>query len=244
MRFEQTRLKFLRAFGTMLFPHYKFDWPQIGWWQDPDFASYLAAFGEVKSFNAGRRWTLYQLARLVADVAGDTAECGVYEGSSSFLICQATGGNGRTHHAFDSFEGLSSPVAADGNHWQKGHLSTPMERAQRNLRHFPHVDWHKGWIPDRFADIASRRFALVHIDVDLFEPTRDSMEFFYPRMNTGGIIVCDDYACTTCPGATKAADDYLRDKPEKMVSLPCGGGFLIKGTPTKPAESISADLFE
>jgi O-methyltransferase len=96
------------------------------------------------------------------------------------------------------------------------------------------VSWHKGWIPERFVDVESRRFALVHIDVDLYDPTKDSMEFVYPRVNPGGIILCDDYACTTCPGATRAVDDYLADKPGKMVLLSCGGGFLIKGILTAP----------
>ena len=38
------------------------------------------------------------------------------------------------------------------------------------------------------------------------------------------VLLCDDYACTTCPGATEAIDRFLGDKPEKMVSLDAGGG--------------------
>ena len=86
--------------------------------------------------------------------------------------------------------------------------------------------------PDRFNEVADRRFSFLHIDVDLYEPTRDSIAFFYPRMNVGGVIICDDYGFATCPGATKAIDEYLRDKPEKMMTLSDGGGFLIKGIPT------------
>ncbi|HET7873620.1 MAG TPA: TylF/MycF/NovP-related O-methyltransferase [Terriglobales bacterium] len=229
------RLKLLQAVGRLIMPGYKFQYPQMCWWEDQKFESYLAAFNEQGEFNAGRRFTLYQLARLIAAVPGDTAECGVYEGFSSFLICLATSNGQRTHFAFDSFEGLSRPGEADGSHWKAGDLSTPMERAMRNLSRFPNVSWQKGWIPERFAEAESRDFALVHIDVDLYGPTRDSLEFFYPRLNPGGIILCDDYACTTCPGATKAFDEYLIDKMEKMIQLPCGGGFLIKGTQTGAA---------
>ena len=238
------RLKLLQTIGQLIVPGYKFQYPQMAWWEDQEFASYLAAFNEQNGFNSGRRFTLYQLARLTAAVPGDTAECGVYEGFSSFLICLATSNGQRMHFAFDSFEGLSRPDGVDGPHWKAGDLSTPMERAMHNLQQFPNVSWHKGWIPERFVEVEDRRFALVHIDVDLHEPTRQSMDFFYPRMNPGGIILCDDYACTTCPGTTKALDEYLIDKPEKMIMLPCGGGFMIKGTETAATRSHSQPFSE
>ena len=72
----------------------------------------------------------------------------------------------------------------------------------------------------------------MHIDVNLYQPTLDSLAFFYPRMQHGGIVVCDDYGFSTCPGATRAVQEFLADAPEKMVALPVGGGFFIKGCPT------------
>jgi hypothetical protein len=51
-------------------------------------------------------------------------------------------------------------------------------------------------------------------------------------MSPGGIILCDDYGFTSCPGATKSIDEFLNDKPEKMISLADGGGFMIKGVQT------------
>lgn len=48
--------------------------------------------------------------------------------------------------------------------------------------------------------------------VDLYEPTKDSIEFFYDKLNVGGIFLCDDYGFTSCPGATKAIDEFLVDK--------------------------------
>jgi len=37
-----------------------------------------------------------------------------------------------------------------------------------------------------------KTFLFVHVDVDLYEPTRDSIAFFYPRMNLGAVSLCDD----------------------------------------------------
>jgi hypothetical protein len=178
---------------------------------------------------------VHELIRLVDGVPGDTAECGVFKGAGSYLICAANAvSSGRDHHVFDSFAGLSEPADVDGSHWTAGNLAFGLAGVQDNLREFERVQYHAGWIPDRFGEVADRSFAFVHIDVDLAEPTGHSIEFFYPRMSSGGIILCDDYGFTTCPGATAAIDGFLADKPEKMVRLSGGGGFLIRGCRTGP----------
>lgn len=234
---REGRFTLLRWLGRWLAPGYRFHWQAMAWWQDQGFNEYLKRFHEFGGMNTDRRWISYQLTRLAANIPGDTAECGVYEGATSFLICRSLqgGSNGpRTHFLFDSFEGLSAPSVQDGTHWKRGDLAVGLEAAKANLQAVGNLSWHPGWIPDRFEEAKERKFSFVHIDVDLYQPTRDSIAFFYPRMNDGGIIVCDDYGFTTCPGATLAMDEFLADKPEKVVSLPCGGGFLVKGCRTAP----------
>jgi O-methyltransferase len=229
------RFEALRQAGKRLVPEYRFTWPQMAWWHDREFNAYLEWFGEREGLNDDRRWMLGQVMRLVAAVPGDTAECGAYRGAGSFLICRinaAQSGGERRHFVFDSFEGLSAPTALDGAHWSRGDLACAAAEVRRALAEFPAVSLHPGWIPERFADVADRRFAFVHIDVDLYEPTRDSLAFFYPRMSEGGVVLCDDYGFTSCPGATRAVDEFLADRPEKMIALSCGGGFLIKGVST------------
>jgi len=231
-RDELLRFTLLRRIGKSLIPRYRFNWPQIAWWDDESFNEYLRRFGEERSPNIEHRWMLYQLMRLVKNVPGDTAECGVYKGASSWLISKANqteGGHERTHFMFDSFEGLSNPDDQDGAHWSGGDLTCGIEAVNANMAGLEHYSLHKGWIPERFADVQDRNFSFVHIDVDLYQPTLDSFAFFYTRLNPGGIIVCDDYGFTTCPGATGAIDTFLADKPEKMIQMSCGGGFMIKG---------------
>jgi hypothetical protein len=224
----------LEKIGKLLCSEYRFKSPQIDWWYNQSFDNYLRLFGALKGLNADRRWMLYQLLRLIEDIPGDTAECGVYQGETSYLICKANWYNKkyrRWHYMFDSFEGISEPHTFDGAYWIKGDLSAEGDSvAKRKLSEFNNIKFFKGWIPDRFHEIENKRFAFAHIDVDLYEPTRDSIAFFYPRVEKGGIIICDDYGFKTCPGATKAINDFLVDKPEKMISLSCGGGFLIKNS--------------
>ena len=79
------------------------------------------------------------------------------------------------------------------------------------------------------SDNPHLKISLLHIDVDLYEPTFQSLEFFYPRLVNGGVIVCDDYNYNEFDGAKKAWDTYFADK-EYFINHknPMGGSFLIK----------------
>ena len=77
--------------------------------------------------------------------------------------------------------------------------------------------------------MADRQFILVHMDVDLYEPYRDSIEFFFPRLVEGGAMVFDDYGLTQFPGAKLAIDEAMDImKPSLFYKIPTGGAFLIK----------------
>lgn len=161
--------------------------PELGrlWMHDAEFRCIYDRFQADNLRRMDRVWMLDQFARLVPDLAGDTAECGVWTGLGSYVICRRSLGTGKVHHGFDSFAGLSVPAPIDGQHWTPGALAAPLELAQANLAEFDFVRLHKGWIPETFGEIEGP-FALVHLDLDLYEPTRDSLEFFYPKMSQIG----------------------------------------------------------
>ncbi len=234
MILENIRFKLLLRLGAWLYPDYRFKWPHLVWVEDHEFNSYLARFGEQSGLNAERRWMVKELLRLTHEVPGDTAECGAYEGAGSYLICKANADakHRRHHHIFDSFEGLSAPGNRDGSYWSPGDMARGEALVRKNMAEFNEFTLYKGWIPDRFAEVADKRFSFVHVDVDLYEPTLESIRFFYERLNPGGILVCDDYGFTTCPGATAAVHEFLDDKPEAMIALTGAAGYFVKGVPT------------
>jgi Macrocin-O-methyltransferase (TylF). len=53
------------------------------------------------------------------------------------------------------------------------------------------------------------------LDVDLYQSTLDCLEFFYPRLNPGGIIVTHDYSWAA--GVDRAFSEFFMDKPEKPI---------------------------
>lgn len=227
------RFAILTRLGAIIAPYYRFKLPEMEWWNDQAFNSWIKKFNPHGSIHVDRQWMLYQLLRLTQNLEGDTAECGVLGGCSSYLICTANrsfGGN-RWHYGFDSFAGLSTPSEPDKNFWKKGDLDCPRNNAESALSEFDNVTLFQGWIPERFSEVEHKKFAFVHIDVDLYKPTLESIKFFYSRLLNGGVLVCDDYGMKNCPGATKAIDEFLEDKCEKMIACCGGGGFFIKNTP-------------
>jgi O-methyltransferase len=206
------------------------------WFSDEAFLAVWRRFPEATRAVPDRRFVLLSAAESVRNLPGDTVECGAYRGAGSFLILASqTQIPGKMHHVFDSFEGLSEPDARDdpSKHrtaflWNKHDLAVGEDVVGRNLSEFDRFRLYRGWIPSRFAEVAERRFCFVHIDVDLYQPTYDSLEFFYPRMVPGGIIVCDDYGFSTCPGANSAFGDFLTGKPEAVIHLTTGQGLLVK----------------
>jgi len=193
------------------------------------------AVRRIKGIPDDRCFVLYRLAQATAALPGDLIECGSRNGKSTRFMLAGTGiDTGRTLHAFDSFEGLSAPGRHDRKSggaaaWTGGDLAASEAKFLRNMQMYEHmVKAYRGWIPERFAEIAGRTFAMAHIDVDLYQPTLDSLEFIYERMEKGGIIVCDDYGSVSCPGARKALDEFFADKPEAVLELPTSQAVVVK----------------
>ena len=232
-RRKAARFRALSRIAQVLRPDYVLTDPEKAWFSDERFFRDFYAV-ERHDLTADRKYMLRQLLALVDGVPGDTAECGVYGGASSWFICDHFRGSGRVHHGFDSFEGLSDPTPLDGSYWHVGDLSVGEAEAQELLEPFG-ARLYRGWIPERFDAVADRTFAFVHVDVDLYQPTRDSLEFFCPRLAPGGVILLDDHGFTTCPGATRAAEEYMAGRPESIIQLTTGQAFIVKAAdPVNP----------
>jgi Macrocin-O-methyltransferase (TylF) len=200
------------------------------YFRDHEFVADYERFGRSNYRSFDRKFALKELAKLAVRLDGDFAECGVFQGASAYLMAKVIGAAGASKrlHLFDSFSGVSEPTQHDGSYWKKGDLACDLSTVEANLAPQAHgISFYPGWIPERFREVASLRFALVHVDVDLYAPTRASLEFFAPRMVDGGIIICDDYGFITCPGARLAMDEIAETLGLPLVHLPTGQGVLF-----------------
>jgi hypothetical protein len=195
------------------------------WFEDRAFFAEMRRFDPTERSD-DRKFFLRELLKLVDHLDGDTAEAGVYEGGSSWVMCRARGGRS-THWGFDSFEGLSPPSQRDGDFWSAGDLASSETAARALLEPLGAVVL-QGWIPEVFAQSLIDRLVFAHVDVDIYEPTLASFGYFYDLLVPGGVIVCDDYGFKPCMGAKEAVDEFMADRPENVIHSPTGQGIVIK----------------
>lgn len=173
--------------------------------------------------------------------AGDMIECGCCNGHSTVAIATilAQHGFAGRFHVFDSFEGgLSAFTAKDESAFK---LSEQEKReirqkfvsshdfAQSVTGKFGFVELHRGWIPDVFKSFQLTPLRYVHVDVDLYEPTLASLEFFWDSLVDGGCIVIDDYNYGPFEGATRAVDEFVRGRRmRQFYKVPLGSCYLVK----------------
>ena len=153
-------------------------------------------------------------ARTTSKTPGEIAEVGVYRGGSARLMCGELGG--RNLYLFDTFEGLPQTKEMDSR-FAAGQYSSSYEKVKDYLSEFPKVHIYKGLFPRTAAPITDRRFSFVHLDVDLYQPTRDALDFFYPRMSPGGMLLIHDFLWAE--GVRQAVQEFFASRPECVLEL-------------------------
>jgi O-methyltransferase len=153
----------------------------------------------------------------------DFAECGVYAGMTMFFTAEFCD---KTFIGIDSWEGVSEPGEFDTEYFKTIKLKSELAWAKNNLSRYPNVLLKKGWIPEVFDEVEESKYSFVHIDVDLYEPTKKSIEYFWPKIVPGGVLICDDYGSYKTTGARKAVDDYF--EKHNILELPTGQAIIWK----------------
>ncbi|MHC4880515.1 MAG: TylF/MycF/NovP-related O-methyltransferase [Planctomycetota bacterium] len=163
---------------------------------------------------------------------GDLCECGVFRGSTLVPTGLFLKQRGLDRNVFgcDSFEGFGEAISIDIELGGMGHEAkrvhgmntTSMRYVAERVNAFgldETVTLVPGYFENTLQQLADRTFCYVHLDCDMYDSYRTCMEFFYPRMAPGGIILFDEYDDPYWPGCNKAIDEYLSDKPERPVRI-------------------------
>lgn len=142
------------------------------------------------------------LVHCLKNKTGLFGEVGVFNGgftsilSDNFLDARI--------YAYDTFEGM--PESA----WSKGEIHyvgefKPQFDVVKLLENRKNVVVRKGIFPDTIGDETG--FWMVHLDVDFYLSTLNSLKVLKDRMTLGGAIFLDDWDWPNCPGVRKAVEE-------------------------------------
>ncbi len=196
--------------------------------------------------NAARLMYQERLYKIARQHPGDIIECGVGLGTTllfwSYLVSQD--GSRRKIWGFDSFEGFPEPSVEDTSprNPKKG------EWAQADLRGVnlllknsglggewvrANVTLVKGFFEDSLPKYTGGDIALLHIDADLYQSYKTTLEALYDLVVAGGVIAFDEYMGSlehySFPGASKAIDEFFAGKNQTILrDRTFGKYYLIK----------------
>lgn len=180
----------------------------------------------------------HDLVRLIRGVDGDVMECGVCVGHSLMVLVHLNELEGmeRTYLGYDSFEGFPPPTDQDGaTHAFQGYMSTAPEVVLRVMRASgvgeetiqKRLRLVRGFFEQTVPHYQGR-LALLHLDGDLYSSYKVCLDHLYDKVVPGGVIMFDEYGDPKWPGAEKAVNEFLADKPERPVRHSVGKYYLVK----------------
>ena len=185
-----------------------------------------------------RLWELWTLVEQAAKADGALLEVGVWRGGSGALIARRAEDCGLDSPVFlcDTFRGVVKAGERDPHYRGGEHADTSREDVQRFLDKLglSRAVLLPGVFPDETGDrIADRRFALCHIDVDTYQSAADILDWVWPRLNVGGMVVYDDYGCAVCGGIARHVEEQ-RSRPGCLVLHNLNGHAVLIKTAESP----------
>jgi len=188
-----------------------------------------------------RHWIVSYCAKHAIEFAKtdeyNFVECGVADGFSAFYTLREIQYKEKNlpkskMHLFDSWGPMKEDDLLDSEIESKDRYSElKLDNTKNNLKEFENlIIYHKGYIPEVFFQISKSISSIVymHIDLNSMKPTIDSLEYFFPKLVSGGIILFDDYGWNNHKDTKHAVDDFFNDKPGALLHLPTSQAIFYK----------------
>ncbi|MGI0407034.1 TylF/MycF/NovP-related O-methyltransferase [Helicobacter himalayensis] len=161
------------------------------------------------------------------NLGGAVAELGVFQGDFAKKINEFF--PNRKLYLFDTFEGFDTrdlhneaqSVQALGSHL----TNTSIDLVFNKMPIPEMVTIKQGWFPESAKGIESEIFCFVNIDTDLYDSILSGLEFFYPKMCKGGVILIHDYFSLGYIGVKKAVDTFANKY--NLYILPIGDSISV-----------------
>lgn len=168
-------------------------------------------------------------------VPGDFVECGVWRGGNALIAADvfARAGGDAAIYLFDTFAGMTKPTEHDVAHADGAPAQARYDKEQRGAhnawchatadevrknfrdagRLTDSVKFVKGDVLKTLCEEANlpARISVLRLDTDWYESTKKELEILWPRLQSGGVLIVDDYG--HWGGAMKAVDEFFAARP-------------------------------
>ncbi|WP_432093230.1 TylF/MycF/NovP-related O-methyltransferase [Streptomyces sp. bgisy100] len=169
---------------------------------------------------------------------GAVVECGVWRGGSMQAVARtlvSIGDTSRDLYLFDTFEGMPPPTEKDRR--RDGEMASDLlsrrskdhpiwavatlEDVQEGMAQIPYPEDRVHYVPGRVEDTipagAPEEIAVLRLDTDWYASTRHELEYLYPRLVSGGVLLIDDYGWWQ--GSREAVDEFLEKTGARLLLL-------------------------
>lgn len=195
--------------------------------------SYLAF---IRRRDLPRLLAHYEMFKKIVDLPGSIVELGVYRASGFFtwanlLETFCPGDRIRKVFGFDDFEGYSkftkgkddavTNYISELNHSLKSDFDlvdrlTKLHNDDNILKGVERCRLINGnickTVPEFVSNTKGLRLSLLYLDINLYEPTKIGLEYFYPLVLPGGIVAFNGYGQQPWEGEAQAIEEFFEKK--------------------------------
>lgn len=189
-------------------------------------------------------YTAYRAAEHIRnhDITGAVVECGVWKGGCTAIMAEILKGMNVVpeFYLYDTYEGMSEPTEDDYSmstdisagklyedykgEWSVGALETVKNVMTRTGYPEEKLHYVRGKVEETIPETIPEKIALLRLDTDWYESTKHELEYLYPRLVKGGILIVDDYGAWA--GSKKAVDEYFSDKKMPFMTYGASTGNI------------------
>jgi O-methyltransferase/8-demethyl-8-(2,3-dimethoxy-alpha-L-rhamnosyl)tetracenomycin-C 4'-O-methyltransferase len=172
-------------------------------------------------------------------VPGDFMEAGVWRGGASMMmraVLKAYGIADRRVFAADSFAGFPTPAESspDFGFELVGHpaFAIPLHEVKAAFARYGLLDeqvvFLEGLFRDTLPGAPVEALAVLRLDGDMYESTRDCLKHLYRKLSPGGTLIVDDYFLFETQ--RQAVDEFraAHGIEDPIVQVDHFGGYWIK----------------
>lgn len=207
--------------------HYKVD-KSLKW--DYENGFYLTC----ETGRIGKMMNHLEIYKKIVNLPGDILEFGVYKGTSLVRLLTfrdlLESSASRKVYGFDMFGKFPDDLTLESDKkfvaqfegnggWGISKMDLDTLLKEKNFSNYELIEGDINQTITKFLqEKPNLKISLLHIDVDVYEPTLNILKGFWDKIVPGGILMLDDYG--TVEGETRAVDEFFSNTSTIINKMP------------------------